>query len=650
VASYDIQVRLDADAMRLHGEERLIWHNPSSDVVGELWFHLYLNAFRDSESTFFRESGAQPWRGRATEDGWGGIDITSIHREDGVDLAAAASFEHPDDDNTADRTVLRVRLPEPVPPGGRLALDITFEAKLPGFLIRTGHLRDYVLAGQWFPKLGVYEPAGRRGRTAGGWNCHQFHAHSEFYADFGDYHVEITVPSRFVVGATGQRTARQDHPDGTTTHVFEQPDVHDFAWTADPRFLEIRRTFEAHEEVTPGEYEEIARLLGRTTDEVRLDDVEIVLLLQPPHAPQAERHIAAARAALKWYGLWYGRYPYRTLTIVDPPPGGGGSAGMEYPTFFTAGTLFVFNGWPFDRFLWPEEMVIHEFGHNYWQGMVASNEVEEPWLDEGLTTYSTGKVLVQAYGPWVAQAFGLRLGRFEGWRAVNGPDRVFDPIRAPAWDVSPDHGFAIYTRAALTLQTLERLIGEGTMARVMRTYHERWRFRHPASEDFYAVASEVAGRDLGDFFEETIESPGFLDYEVASVRTERRLPPRGTPGERAAASPEGDEDTPGDGESWRSVVQVRRRGEVVLPVEVELQFEGAPPERRRWDGRDRWVSYEVSGPRPLLAAVVDPDERLVLDVNRLNNARRVRPDHRTAAYWGARATFWLQLMLSLVGL
>jgi hypothetical protein len=191
------------------------------------------------------------------------------------------------------------------------------------------------------------------------------------------------------------------------------------------------------------------------------------------------------------------------------------------------------------------------------------------------------------------------------------------------------------------------------MARVMRTYHERWRFRHPASEDFYAVASEVAGRDLDDFFEETIESPGFLDYEVTSVRTERGpATPRGTPegGARAAASPEGHEDTPGDEESWRSVVRVRRRGEVVLPVEVELRFEGAPPERRHWDGRDRWVSYEVTGPHPLLAAVVDPDERLVLDVNRLNNARRVRPDHRTTAYWGARATFWLQLMLSLVGL
>jgi hypothetical protein len=97
-------------------------------------------------------------------------------------------------------------------------------------------------------------------------------------------------------------------------------------------------------------------------------------------------------------------------------------------------------------------------------------------------------------------------------------------------------------------------------------------------------------------------------------------------------------------------VLVRRRGEVVLPVDVELQFEGAPPERRRWDGRDRWVRYDLTGPHRLVAAVVDPDETLALDVNRLNNARRTEPDPLTGAYWGARLTFWFQAMLGFVGL
>jgi hypothetical protein len=657
VASYDLRVRLDEEDKRLVGEERLVWRNPSADTVGELWFHLYLNAFRNSKSTFYRESGGRPRRGRTGDDAWGGIDITSIRLADGTDLAGAMSFEHPDDDNADDRTVLRVRLPEPVAPGESVTLDVGFEARMPGALVRTGYVRDYFLVGQWFPKLGVYEPAGRRGRVVGGWNCHQFHAHSEFYADFGDYRVAITLPEHFVVGATGRRVERRDNGDGTLTHVFEQADVHDFAWTASPHFLQVRRTFVADEEVTPEEYAETARVLGRPPEEVRLRDVEILLLLQPAHVPQRERHIRAAKAALKWYGLWYGPYPYDTLTIVDPAPGGGGSLGMEYPTFFTSGTVFLFNHWPLDGILMPEDVIVHEFGHQYWQGMVATNEFEEAWLDEGFTTYSSAKVMVKTYGSSRIRVLGLELGLFEGQRLVNTADRVFDPIRVPAWDVSRDYRFDIYTRATLTLQTLERLLGEETMARVMRTYHERWRFGHPTSEDFYAVASEVSGRDLSGFFERTGEQPGYLDYAVASVETTRDLGPRGILEDGAeatrsfVASPDGDDEADEDAEGpWRSIVRVRRLGEVVLPVEVELRFEGGPPERYDWDGRDRWVSYEVTRPHRLVAAVVDPDDRLVLDANRLNNARRVRPDGQAAAYWGARVTFWLQSVLTLVGL
>ena len=98
-------------------------------------------------------------------------------------------------------------LPAPVPPHGEIALDIAFRAKLPKIFARTGYVRDYFLVGQWFPKIGVYEPAGMRNRKSGGWNCHAFHANSEFYADYGNYDVTFTVPSKFVVGATGKQVS-----------------------------------------------------------------------------------------------------------------------------------------------------------------------------------------------------------------------------------------------------------------------------------------------------------------------------------------------------------------------------------------------------------------------------------------------------------
>ena len=257
-ADYDIAVRLDPDAKLLDGSLRLTWRNPSTDSVPDLWFHLYLNAFRDRESTFWRESRGQLRDVPMPGNGWGRIDVTALRIANGADLLPSLTFEAPDDGNRRDRTLARVRLPQPVAPGGSVDLEIAFTAALPKGFARTGYAGDYFLVGQWFPKIAVYEPAGVRGRAAGGWSAHQFHAHSEFYADFGHYRVAITLPRRFVVGATGVRTARVDHRDGTTTHTYAQGDVHDFAWTASPRFVEITRRFDAAAEVSALAYREAA--------------------------------------------------------------------------------------------------------------------------------------------------------------------------------------------------------------------------------------------------------------------------------------------------------------------------------------------------------------------------------------------------------
>jgi hypothetical protein len=677
VADYDMRVRLDPDAKTLDGRQRIVWRNPAPEPVGELWFHLYLNAFLNSKSTFSVESGGQVRGDSMPEDGWGWVEVTSIRRADGVDLAPGATFEHPDDDNSDDRTVWRVPLPRPVPPGGEIALDVAFQAQLPRVFARTGYFRDYFLVGQWFPKLAVYEPAGTHGRATGGWNCHQFHASSEFYADFGRYRVEITLPRRFVVGATGRRTARLENPDGTSTHVFEQDDVIDFAWAASPRFLEVQFCFSGETDVAPQEYAEAARLLGRGLDEVRLSDVDVTVLLQPEHAAQAERHVAAAKAAIKWFGLAYGRYPYPSLTIVDPSFGGISSGGMEYPTFITAGTLALFNRWPFDRVLLPEEVIIHEFGHQYWQSLVASNEFEEAWLDEGFDSYSTRKVMDRVYGPWLVDVLGLRIGGLESSRAGNTVDRMFDRIRTPAWRFSPgNYGFNSYSRTELTLRTLEALVGRQAMARVMRTYHERWRLGHPTGDDFYAVVAEVTGRDWRGFFDQTVEKAGILDDEVASVRSERVREPSGVFGRGKArttvtakeARKKEDERDAAGGRPWITTVLVRRRGAVALPTTLRLDYEGGPPQTialgargieggqaeaagdpaQPWLGP--WKKIELVGPHRLVSATLDPDDRLVLDVDRLNNSRRVEPDTRAAAHWGARWVFWLQQLLAMAGL
>jgi hypothetical protein len=574
------------------------------------------------------------------QDNWGWIQISSLKLEDGTDLTGLMRFEQPDDHNPEDQTVMRVPLAAPVLPGGVVTLDIIFTAQLPRVFARTGYSGDFYLVGQWFPKIAVYEPAGRRGRKTGGWNAHQFHANSEFYADFGRYLVEMTVPGSFVVGATGRRTQERKNGDGTATYTYEQDDVHDFAWTADPRYLVVRDTFSASREVTPAEQERVASLLDRPVGEVALSDVEVTLLLQPVHRPQAGRLMRAVKTALKEFGLWYGRYPYATLTVVDPPEGGEGAGGMEYPTFITSATNRFLNYWPLDGVLLPEQVTIHEFGHQFWYGLVANNEFEEAWLDEGITSYSSARLIDRAYGAdrSLISLFGLRLSELEAVRAMNLPTPMPGRSRQPSWEYVNDqsYGFYSYMKPELALGTLERMLGEQTMARVMRTYHERWRFAHPSSDDFYAVASEVSGQDLVPFFKQTIESNAVLDYEVSSIAAvQLDRPPKAAPQHTAV--------------EYENTVVIRRLGGMTVPVEIAVTFAGQPPERVAWDGRDEWKKLTLRRPFRIESAQVDPDRRLLLDVNWLNNAKRLTPDHRVAAKWTARWVFWLQNVLRLVG-
>ncbi|MFZ5786553.1 MAG: hypothetical protein ACOY3Y_08950, partial [Acidobacteriota bacterium] len=332
VASYDIRAELDPISHTVTAIETITWTNPAPAPASELRFHLYLNAFAGDDTTFFRESGGRHRRSRAAEDGWGWVQVRSLRLEGGPALTEALRFEAPDDGNPADRTVAVVALPHPVPSGRTIRLLVEFRARLPRVYARTGHAEDFHFLGQWFPKLGVYE--GRPDGTAA-WNCHQFHLNSEFYADFGDYRVELTVPEGWLVGATGTRTALAAAA-GRQTVVFEQEAVHDFAAAAAREFVEVDGAFSDADVPVPWRLN-AARLLGRGPTSLALPPVRLKVLLPARLRPLAPRILASARATLAHYGLLYGAYPYRTLTVVVPPRGASGAGGMEYPTLVTAG-------------------------------------------------------------------------------------------------------------------------------------------------------------------------------------------------------------------------------------------------------------------------------------------------------------------------
>jgi hypothetical protein len=662
IVDYRISVTLDVEKKQLHGRERVTWRNPSLDAVPDLWFHLYLNAFQNSNSTFMRESGGQLRGDEMASDGWGWINVDTLKLADGTDLKPAFHFQSPDDGNADDRTVASVRLPAVVKPGETIAFEVTFTAQLPKVFARTGYAGEYFLVGQWFPKLGVYEPAGMRGRTTSGWNCHQFHAFSEFYADFGHYRVDFTVPARFIVGATGERVERRENQDGTVTYVYDQANVHDFAWTASPYFVEVKQRFESAREVSNDEYAAAARRLNRTIDEMRLRDVEVTLLMQPGHMPQLDRHVRALMLAIKSFGLSYGYYPHRTLTLVDPPFGAAGSGGMEYPTFITGGTSALLNYPPFTHINAAEEVTIHEFGHQYFQGMLGSNEFEEAWLDEGINSYATGHVLEEGYGTDAAMILflGWRFSARDYRRLVYAPDAIFDPIRQPSWAFLPgmrSYGLNAYERPELMLRSLEHHLGGDTMARVMRTYAERWRFRHPSTDDFLAVANEVSGGDVRPLLTPILDRGELIDYEIGEVRSAPAKPAFGyfdSPKGRTLVTQQAAETKAASGSAssqlFDTMVVVRRRGDAIWPVDIAFKFAGKPAERVTWDGRARWKRYDFHRPEKLEWVDIDPERRLELDVDWLKNAERVNPDRRAATRLTSRWMFMLQQMITWLGL
>ena len=613
VVSYDLKARLRPETRTVEGSETLTWLNDSGTAAPELRFHLYLNAFRNNRSTFMIERGALASASTRPAEDWGGIEVKRLRVAGGQDLTSALEFIQPDDGNADDRTVARLPLPAPVPPGGRITVEIEFVSRLPKVIARSGYIGEFYLVGQWFPKLGVFGD--------GGWNCHQYHASSEFFADFGLFKAELTVPAAYVVGATGKRVSERANPDGTKTYTHYQDDVHDFAWTACPDFREFRERF--------------------VLDDPKVD-TEMILLVHRAHLGIKDRYARALRQGIEFYSRSYGAYPFPTITLVDPAPGAVDAGGMEYPTFFTADAAsYVPAG-----IRMPEMVTIHEFGHNYWYGMVGSNEFEEAWLDEGINTYSEIKAMDRYYGGdrSMIDWGGLRIGEIPYQRlSVIGSGR-FDPILKFSWDFIGPASYAlnVYAKAGLMLLTLERMLGEPIMAGVMRTYFETWKFRHPTSRDFIRVAEDVSGRDLGWFFDQALSSPDKLDYGISDLRAYEIAPLAGGPG--VMPGPLGGQAS----RRLRSEVTVARYGEMIFPQEILVTFENGDKVREFWDGRDRWKRFVYDREVRVRSAEVDPDHRLLLDVNWLNNSRVIEAGSAAPAKFGTGLLKWFQGLLSFL--
>lgn len=639
VVAYQIDARLDTEKKSLVATETLTYKNLTGQTLASVPFHLYLNAFRP-ESSFTSETHFTGGiRDNEKDDDYpeekrGSITISHIDADGYGDLTSAMRFIAPDDGNANDHTVTQITLPHPLAPNDSITFHLAFHDQFPLSIARNGWKRDFIMGGQWYPKPGVF--------WHDAWNCHQYHSTTEFFSDFGTFNVSLNVPTRYTVGATGVPTGELTNgvPAGTKTLTFYAEDVGDFAWAASPHFT-----------VTDGTYLS------------SLGPVKIHVLALAAHPKAGPRYLDIIRKTLAQFDQRYGPYPYKIVTVIDPEPGSQ-IGGMEYPTLFTGDTSW------YEPSHITELTAEHEFGHQYWYGMVATNEFEDAWLDEGINSYTEVKVLsailgrdTSVFDRSYASAGDYELQRLE---YVSKPD--FDPVTRWAFKFrdANSYGDVTYGKTATLLATLEGIIGADTMDEAMRTYFMRYRFTHPTTEDFLRTIEQVAtarGRlplvpmpatpptlanapitppspscegstctasptpttvsaissipaaatppisvpTLTPYFTQAVYGTQVLDYTVDSISSD--------PVQWWLPEPKDKKQI-----QYLSQVYLHRKGDFILPVTAEIVFDDGNRLREHWDGIDRWTKFSYTRNAKITSVEIDPDHTILLDTDLFNNS------------------------------
>ncbi len=678
IADYWIDARLDAERHEIAGTLRLAWRNRTQRSVDRLPFHLYMNGFRAEDTAWMSQARGRHRGQKFARDRWGFVEVRRVDQiarsaqpEGPLDEALLVGFETPAPAGTPlefaedpEPSTMTVALAQPLGPGESIVVEIEFVTRLPQVFARTGYFEDFHMAGQWYPKIGVLE-------EAGGWQAHSFGLFDEFYADFGNYEVRLDVPAEMVVGATGIRVGEQplDGAEGearTRLH-YRAAMVHDFAWVADPDFVEHW-----------GE----------------VDGIRIRQLLQPEHAGDGQAHFEAVALTLASMQARFGPYPWSTLTVVHPPEGAEGAGGMEYPTFITTSDIAEARWMP--TWLLEERVsglftTIHEFGHQYFQGLFASNEHAQPWLDEGMNTLSNELAYADAYGddPWLVRLLGheltstdlnlLSLMSAGDHDSIDRPADRFSPLQDDAY------GVLTYQKTAALFMTLRGLVGAEAFDAGMQAYAKHARFNHPTGAELERIltstivahhqrATPGTGRatsialagdggpgsvwfDIREFLDEGLRGASVVDLQVIEVfnrptlghggwhrrsEAEAAEQPERSPidvqGQRALdlllgrGPSEGPSDWRSDpaGESWakpvkdlpddavEGVVVVQRRGSFAVPVEVLVEFADGSTELRLWSGQAPSEALIFSG--RIVRAVLDPRRLLHVAPRRLDDA------------------------------
>ena len=521
--NYTITVKLNDENHTLSAFEEFEYINNSPNSLDSIYIHLWPNAYRNGNTALAK----QQYKDGKTILKFGENKLNAKQDLGGIDSldfkvnGKTVNWEY--DKKHIDICVLY--LSSPLKSGERISISTPFKVKIPsGEISRLGHIDQSYQITQWYPKPAVYDK--------NGWHPIPYLNQGEFYSEFGSFDVTITLPENYVVGATGdlqtatemefltalaEKTSKEIPTMLTNTKKettvfppsssvyktirYTQDKVHDFAWFADKRF---------------------AALKGEVTLPVSKRKVTSWALFVPQNADNWQHAIEYINDGTYYYSLWNGDYPYNSVTAVDGTISAGG--GMEYPTITVIGNTSNKEE--------LEVVIVHEVGHNWFYGILGSNERTHGWMDEGMNTLNEVRYVQTKYPNNTRMSDMVLNGRFHfddldhhdlndisfRMTAILGADQ---PIETPSEVfTSTNYGTVMYMKTGLVFTYLKDYLGDELFDKSMQAYFEEWKFKHPQPEDMRATLERVSGKDLSWLFTDLIQTTKYIDYKIARVKTD----------------------------------------------------------------------------------------------------------------------------------
>lgn len=489
---YIMDIDMDVATYQYSGKQKITYKNNSPETLTKVYFHLYNNAFQPGSAMDAKVQNMQDPDSRMTvnlgtkEEPKYQSRIALLQPEEEGYLKILKLSQNGDSLRYKTQgTILEVSLAEPLKSGSKTIFKVEFEGQVPEQIRRSGRNNKEGVAlsmTQWYPKLAAYDDEG--------WHANEYIG-AEFYADWGDYEVNITLDKKYTIGGSGylqnpqevghgyedaSKKVNKNTKDGKLTWKFKAPNVHDFSWAADKDYKHLKH------QVPNGP--EVHFLFKKSLDK----DIKKSWKKLPPVMDQL----------FDFYNNNIGTYPYKQYTVVQ-----GGDGGMEY-----AMCTLITGKRSYESLV---GVVAHELAHTWFQFLLASNETKHAWMDEGFTTYIS--TLIES------QIFKKNTDPFERVyqtyvnMATSGKEQAMT-THGDAFNYKYCYSISSYYKGSLLLHQLEYVIGKEALKKTLKNYFDAYSFKHPKPENFIRIAEKTSGIELDWYLNYWTETISTIDYEV----------------------------------------------------------------------------------------------------------------------------------------